>query len=464
MSDPVLKLPDPQHHANPQYNGIDWLALGYVRQREAAMEQVNAQMAAMTEASKTDGTVLKESEVKADIGGSNEKYAGGALKREILNSYFNHPLIHADFASGRAKNLEPGQGKGPALIIGSGPTLDDAHDLIRGWKGGLFCSSSQAITMLALGKRAFDIVAVDVKTESDEFMPLDVWEDKDCNLILHPGMDPEVIQTWRWKKTFFRIMVHGMQFYLESMPIAYSMIRTTMYVYGCVAATQILVASMMGYGPLFLVGCDFGYPEDKSRFTGFKRVGSEWVREDQSPAPKYRLHPKVIYRNGCPSDHFQAYYKQTFFNVWRLSLNDIFTVSRKGGLYEVPHVDAAEVAATEGRLRPERFWLSQRDKIDLCERYLLQYGTYTFTFPSGQVEFVLFRDEETELPKYIEMMNEVFAKQGQAGRLILGEERGRLAYLRNDAAWEAKEKRWQWEIMSPQSPTATASEPSSTSG
>jgi len=463
--DKGLASADPQHQANPQFKGTDNVVLEFIRRREQTLAQIAAMQAAAPP--QPDTTVeMAEADVKADIGGSNAKYAAGALKREIMNSYYNHPMIMEDFASGRGKNLDPSQpgSKGPALIIGSGPTLDRNHDLIRGWKGGLFCSSSQCITMLALGKRDFEIVAVDVKTLSDEFMPLDEFDDKGCSLIIHPGMDPEVIHEWRWQKRYFRIIVHGMTFYTEIMPIAYPMIKTTLYVYGCVAAAQVMMAHLMGYGPLFLIGCDFGYPDNQARFTNFKRVGSEWKMDAPSGPPRYTLHPKVTYRNGCASDHFQAYYKQTFFNAWRLNLADIFRVGPGGGLYEVPEISAERLLATQGALESYEYVYSNKDKQDICERYLLQYNTYTFEFPNGQVEFVIFQNPDEEIPKYLDMMNNMFRQQRMPGTLILGEEKGRLNYLRDNEAWARKEARWRWVTTLPQSPTETTSEPPSASG
>jgi hypothetical protein len=178
----------------------------------------------------------------------------------------------------------------------------------------------------------------------------------------------------------------------------------------------------------------------------------------------FTLHPKVTYRNGCISDHFQSYYKQTFFNAWRLTLADIFRVGPGGGLYEVPEISDERLLATQGNLEAHDFVLSNREKQDICERYLLQYGTYTFEFPSGQVEFVVFQNPDEDIPKYLDMMNNMFRAQRMPGTLILGEEKGRLNYLRDDAAWARKEARWRWAITSPQSPTETTSEPPSASG
>ncbi|MDD5391088.1 MAG: DUF115 domain-containing protein [Gallionellaceae bacterium] len=463
-NDPGMRVADPQHHANPVYQGIDYFALDFIKRREqtlAAIAEIRSR-----EPPEPETTVeMLEKDVKADVTASNAKYAGGALKREILNSYYNHPLILHDFITGRGRNLDGAQpgSRGPALIIGSGPTLDDAHDLVRGWNGGLFCSSSQAVTMLALGKRDFQCVVVDVKTLSNEFMPLDAFDGKGVTMITHPGMEPEVIQCWRWGKLYFRIIVHNMQHYIEALPIAYPMIRTTLYVYGCVAASQIMIAKLMGYNPLFLIGCDFGYPDDRARFSGFHWEGGAWVRDPPSGPPRYTLHPKVTYRNGCVSDHFQSYYKQTFMNSWRLTLADMWKVGSKGGLYEVPSIDPAYLLETQGNIPSDRYILSNKDKQDICERYLLQFGTYAFEFPNGQVEFVLFGDEEKELPLYVKAMNDAFLAQKIPGVLILGEEQGRLKYLRDDEAWARKEQRWRWETMLPQSPMATTPAKSSES-
>lgn len=453
--DPNIHGTDPQHFPNPNYQGLDAFVIDFVKKREVILDTVKAQQALIPQP--PDITVqMEESEVHAKVGESNQKYADGALRRETLNSFLNHPLILHDFATGRGRTVEGGHGLGPALIVGSGPTLDDAHDLIRGWKGGLFCSTSQGITMLALGKRDFYMIAVDVKTESDELMPLDEWQGKGVKIITHPGIDPEIIQAWRWEKRYFRIIVHQMPLYTEIQPIAYPMITTTMYVYGCAVSAQLMLASMMGYNPLFMVGCDFGYPREQARFRQYTKVDGEWVLGAATPA-RYLLHPRVRYRNDCMTDHFQAYYKQTFFNAWRLSLADVFIVGHGGGIYEVPSIEPAELISRNGDMPRDRY-LSNKDKTDICERYLIKYGTYTFEFPNGQVEYVVFEHPETEIPLYIEAMNKIFADRKLPGVLLLGEERARFDYLLNDEAWERKEKRWQWAIKSPQLPTETPSE------
>ncbi|MDD5547145.1 MAG: DUF115 domain-containing protein [Candidatus Omnitrophica bacterium] len=462
MSDPHLRDADPQHYANPNYQGVDFFALDFIKQREAVIDKLKANQIRADKEDPETTVMVAEKDVQARIGESNQRYAQGALKREIINSFYNHPLILHDFATGRGKNLTPNSGMGPALIIGSGPTLDKCHDLIRGWKGGLFCSSSQAITMAALGKDNFNIAIVDVKTESDELLPLEEWEGRNCRIITHPGVDPEILQVWRGAKLYFRITVHNYPFYTEIQPLAYPMIPTTLYVYGCAVSCQITMAALMGYNPLFLCGCDFGFPGEQDRFRSYSKVDGKWLLSEPTKM-KYVRHAKVTYRNGCPSDTFQSYYKQTFFNVWRLSLADVFRVGDEGGLYEVPSVTKEEVAQTGGDIIRDKY-ISNKDKIDICERYLLHYGTFTFEYPNNQVEFVVFEDEARDMPRYIQMCNNAFAQSKMPGVLNLEEERSRIAYLRDDALWEEKEKRWQWATKSQQSLTETTPEASSASG
>jgi len=258
------ELSDPQHHGNEMYGGRDHAALNFIRQRETAMEKARV-IEKQMEPKHTDAHIT-EAEVSPDVIESNKHYESGALKREMVNSYYNHPMVLADFEEGRAISLPPGHSRGPALIIGSGPSLDKAHDLIRGWKGGLFCSTSQCVTMAGLDKKNFFILNVDVKTETGEYMPLWLWEDRNCFSVTHPCVDPATIQCWNWKKLYFRIMVQQMKFYSEVLPLAYPMIKTQLYVYGCNASALISCAALMGYNPLFLVGCDFSYPGNQDRF------------------------------------------------------------------------------------------------------------------------------------------------------------------------------------------------------
>jgi len=187
----------------------------------------------------------------------------------------------------------------------------------------------------------------------------------------------------------------------------------------------------------------------------------------------FARHAKVTYRNGVIGDSFQAYYKQTMFNVWRLSESDLFVVGDEGALYEMPHVSREELSDCQGQKLQIRY-LSNASKQDICDRYLLQYGTFVVDLPNGQVEFVVlphgdkdWKDDDgkvhNDLADMVVSVNKSIEAARAPGVLLLGEIKDRLNYLRDDEAWARKEQRWQWAIKSSQSPTETPSEPPSES-
>jgi hypothetical protein len=96
---------------------------------------------------------------------------------EIRNSYANYDRIMAEFAQGRAQCVGTRHGKhgGPCLIIGSGPSLDDALPVIEKWEGGIICSPSHASSLVKWGRPPDYVLALDYRSEFHHGMLVDNW-------------------------------------------------------------------------------------------------------------------------------------------------------------------------------------------------------------------------------------------------------------------------------------------------
>ena len=67
---------------------------------------------------------------------------------EVHNATTNHPILMEALASGRAKDISQDVRVDiPALITGSGPSLDDAMPRLKEWHDRIVCSTSQARTL-----------------------------------------------------------------------------------------------------------------------------------------------------------------------------------------------------------------------------------------------------------------------------------------------------------------------------
>lgn len=224
--------------------------------------------------------------------------------------------------------------KGPALIVGAGPSFDKAAPFLKDWKGALFASESMASTCLYHGRDPEYIAVYDGHPSIHDLF-LNHEGIGDQILLAHPAINEKVINTWRGEKRYY-VMMHlpsvdmreaflgffkeegddtlpddmtigelrtrvaeyddnpdhgwwipfrsamlrailvgknhmfGDDFFTAINPILFSYIRTMILNAGCVVNNMIQCASFMGYSPIFLAGVDFGYPDDMHRATGYR--------------------------------------------------------------------------------------------------------------------------------------------------------------------------------------------------
>jgi hypothetical protein len=71
----------------------------------------------------------------------------------------------------------------PALIIGSGPSLDTALPLLKDWKGATFCSTSHASSLIYYGHEPSHMIAYDINTRPFEQEWVDTWEGRKTVMV-----------------------------------------------------------------------------------------------------------------------------------------------------------------------------------------------------------------------------------------------------------------------------------------
>jgi len=225
--------------------------------------------------------------------------------------------------------------KGPALIVGAGPSFDTAAPFLKDWKGALFASESLASTCVYHG-RSPEYVAVYDGNQAVHDLFFKGQDVGDQILLAHPAISEKVINEWRGEKRYY-VMMHmpsvdlkavftdffteegddklpddmtigelragvagyddnpdhtwwipfrsamlravltgkdhmfGDDFFTAINPIMFSYIRTMILNAGCVVNNMIQCANYLGYSPIFLAGVDFGYPGDINRSTGYRK-------------------------------------------------------------------------------------------------------------------------------------------------------------------------------------------------
>jgi hypothetical protein len=105
------------------------------------------------------------------------------LLMETFNAADNYHLLNSMKEAGRVECLADcprGDGK-PALVIGSGSSLESVLPTISKWKGAVFCSTSHGTVLVKYGCKPTYMTAVDPRTapdDQDEFgVPFGEWDD-----------------------------------------------------------------------------------------------------------------------------------------------------------------------------------------------------------------------------------------------------------------------------------------------
>ena len=76
----------------------------------------------------------RENEFFQSVSQYNDNTMAEILNMEILHAFFNHKQMWEDMKSGRAKAATEEHGSGPAIMVGSGPSLEEALPLLKDWK------------------------------------------------------------------------------------------------------------------------------------------------------------------------------------------------------------------------------------------------------------------------------------------------------------------------------------------
>jgi hypothetical protein len=360
-----------------------------------------------------------ESKMETSSAQFNDATLKAQLIHEIVNSAYNHNKIVSAFENGTARDISDevkADGK-PCFILGSGASLDIALPLLKDWKGGIICTTSQALSLMYHGIEPTHILALDPFCAWEEIDGVD-WSKTKTKLIAHPGVWPNLIQNWPNEMLFYvENSGRGDSFYNTTqkqmytwregdrrLPIFHFYIRTALTLFACSPPAELFVAERLGYGTIFLSGVDFGFTYGKERFSNWVKKDGEWKLNeypilDEAAVPD---RPKLILsNNNIPTLPMHVYYKKNFISGWRLSHQTVYTTD-KGTITEIPYVDIKEAIEKQG----EGFEKQSIEFIDdNSEKYLASVYCFvvkvkTYNGAEGQ-SFVEAREPEKDLVSYM---------------------------------------------------------------
>lgn len=333
------------------------------------------------------------------------------LPDEIRFSFWNHKQIWLDFQDaaegehdwrGRRgydlKDLEDTQ-KGPAIILGSGPGLDEALPMLKDWKGGLICSTSHTNTLAYHGVRPTHIIYSDVRCRWEEIdgVPPNWWEEaQNTAQVIYPGTHPDVIAKWPQRTYYYLPRDPAIPLYWDIWPKAYDFIKMALLPFACSPAAELGIGRAIGYNPIFMLGHNFGYTHDgdgglpaRYRFLGYNYRDGAWKAETPAAAPAPET--VVMSENGYPSTAINLFYKRAMFCVARLECHredplQLISATPYSTITEFPYMSPEEMIASGGQV-PEAMRRTTEEQMWSCERYLARVGSYCVRFKRGGVRF-----------------------------------------------------------------------------
>jgi len=283
-----------------------------------------------------------------------------------LNAMENYPVIKRDFGVIKeengglrvTKNLcvssSPRPVNRPAIIMGSGPSLDEVAPFLKNWTHPIFASASNAFVAARHEREPEFICAFDSHWVLFEQLKIKDyrWSKDKAVLLTHPYAEPKMIKQWKGSKLYYRRYYVGMEFSEVILPFMFPWIRIGFRVTGSVVNNAISIAHFWGYNPIFLVGVDLGWKDDsRARAMLFKPRGrDEW---DELPPPtaedlrKRRGKEIISFPDGNKTTQNLISFKDSLLQIWKGDKVKLINCT-KGFLSELPYADPFEVIKKSG--------------------------------------------------------------------------------------------------------------------
>jgi hypothetical protein len=205
------------------------------------------------------------------------------LKWETENAFMNHYQLFQMMTKGRAKDLSeyPKTG-GPAIIIGSGSSLDGVIGRLKDWKGAIICSTSHGTTLVYHDAPPTILTCLDPRVAPDPELDAPPMGWNKTVFVSHVSGPKHYYDRW-FNQTFnmayvCRLMEPTVPWYVKYLPWAYPWVKSTVLPFIDSVAGEVSIAARLGYDPLYTIGVDYGGP----RFKQANWKNNEWYVSEPS--------------------------------------------------------------------------------------------------------------------------------------------------------------------------------------
>ena len=310
------------------------------------------------------------------------------IRAWLWNAIKNHPLLEKKYkerGEGLAAGTEKLEHAEPAIVLGAGPSLDEIATKLHNWRGKVFAPNSLSKWCDAIGRHPDYVVAIDASREIGD----DLWGPHwyASTLITHPCVDPHVYDTWGDNPLkLLRMFEPGNEIINTMYQTLYPWIGSYIINSGCVTNSMILIASMLGYSPIYLLGHDFAYPNGVTRFQDFDYRGNfaylpkrvKKMVDTDDPWEKPQL---LMSDEGLLTTRTMIFYKQTFLCNYKLTGAQLINMSKTSILKpELPFAELDDVIASQWDVNVQKklakLHRTRKEIDEICDNYLVPRGMY----------------------------------------------------------------------------------------
>lgn len=310
-----------------------------------------------------------------------EQTRAGSQNNLIVNAVENYPRIKKMFDQGRpgleSLQMPPNT---PAMIIGSGASLDDHIEGLRKWKGLVYATAQTYPALMVHGIVPQFVTCVD--SSIDDVEPLRGEGNCYTTLITHPSINPEMLEAWKGPVIFVLINFDDE---VDTLYRAmYPFISFNVGAQGCVSNMQLIMAHALHNNPVILAGVDMSYVKGRKRATEWRKVGNwRWEAkpfETKADAPEVEI-PLVF-----------QFYRYLLAVIWKGTGVNLLKLG-KYGLDIIPEI-SLESACAGNFPKP----MEHHELVKLVDAYTVPNGVYG-NMTEGKIRMIEFAERLKSKPR-----------------------------------------------------------------
>ena len=272
----------------------------------------------------------------------DQKSIDGWMKDWFLNSVENYSIIPKDRPKtiNQLRNIHEGE---EAVILASGPSLDENISYLKKFKGRIFATNSTINPCIANGVTPDWVVNLDAdKYVAEQFKDLDT---KKMKVILATYCHSSLIKLFSPNLIWWFVIFDDRHWFLYGgqhilFPNIDGLLGST-----CSPGAACRLAWLMGIKKMYLLGFDFSYPKGKNRCTYYVKEKGAWIANGMDQYALDRSPTKIV-RGKKTSIKLEVTHAAVTNMIKRLSGIEIIDCS-KGIMYGFQKMDFRKVVESQ---------------------------------------------------------------------------------------------------------------------